>query len=201
MVIPRLRLVQAQSAFSDTVGALHNSLTGEAKKEVRSVVLRVGKARIMWPENFQRDQDPLCASDDAVTPRPNFASVFAQQCTGCVKAEWQGDEPPACALAYTYLLCDRDADDLPALLTATRTSLKAAKQVNTLVRAFGVRREVIVSGQQTINDKGKFYTLTFRLGNGIEPDDVARYAAMARALSGVVLSADTGEDLKGDEPF
>jgi hypothetical protein len=145
----------------------------------------------------------LCASDDAVTPRPNFVGAYSEQCASCAQAEWHGDEPPACALCYVYLLADRDADDLPALLTATRTSLKAAKQANTLVKAFGVKREIIVSGQQTINDKGKFYTLTFRLDNGIEPDGVMRYAAMARALSGVVLSADTGEDLNGsgDEPF
>ena len=194
LVIPRLRLVQAQSAFSDAVGQLYNSLTGEAKPRARVVILRVGKARVMWPTEFQRDQDPICASDDGAVPREVYRGVYAQRCEGCVQAQWLDDTPPPCALAYTYLLADRDADDLPAILTASRTSLRAAKQANTLVRAFGIKRELIIGSELTVNEKGKYHILTFKLGPQLSPDDMARYAAMSQALGGVVLSADVGEE-------
>jgi len=194
LVLPRLRLVQSQSTFCDAeAGLLHNSLTGEAKPEVRVVILKVGKARVMWPESFARDQDPLCASNDAVTPREEFVGVYSVNCAACPMAEWQRDAPPSCSFGYTYLVADRDADDLPAILTATRSSLKAAKAANTLVRAFGVRREIVVSSQQVVNDRGKFHTLTFKLGAEIEPGNAARYAAMSQALGGVILTADAGE--------
>ena len=195
MVLPRLRLVQSQSTFTEAdPGLLYNSLTGEAKPQVRAVVLKVGKARVMWPEAFQRDQDPLCASNDAVVPREEFIGAYAERCEACPMAEWQEDAPPPCSFGYTYLVADRDADDLPAILTATRTSLKPAKAANTLIRAFGVKREIVISSQQVVNDRGKFFTLTFKLGAEIEPENVARYAAMSQALGGVVLTADTGEE-------
>jgi len=195
MVLPRLRLVQSQSTFTEAdPGLLYNSLTGEAKPQVCAVMLKVGKARVMWPENFARDQDPLCASNDAVVPREEFVGAYSERCETCPMAEWQDNAPPPCSFGYTYLIADRDADDLPAILTATRTSLKAAKQANTLVRAFGVKREIVISSQQVVNERGKFFTLTFKLGTEIEPDNVARYAAMAQALGGVILSPDTGEE-------
>ena len=193
LVIPRLRLVQSQSMFSDEVGKLYNSLTGQASDEARCVALKVGKARVRWPDEFVRDQQPLCASNDAITPRDDFAGVFSERCATCAEALWMDDQPPRCALSYVYLLADRETD-LPVMLSASRSSIKAAKQANTLVKAFGVRREIIVGTQEIRNDRGRFFALTFRLGDPVAAEDAARYAAMSRALGGVVLSADIGED-------
>jgi len=193
LVIPRLRLVQAQSMFSDDVGSLYNSLTGIAKQEVKAVILKVGKARVRWPDDFQRDQLPECASNDGIVPRDDFAGVFSERCCTCAEALWLDDQPPRCALSYVYLLADRE-NDLPAMLSVSRSSLKAARQMNTLIRAFGVRREIIIGSQQVTNERGKYHVLTFRLGDPIAPDEVVKYAAMSAALGGVVLTADTGED-------
>ena len=199
MIIPRLRLVQAQSTFSEREGWLFNSLTSEAAESVRVVVLKVGKNRIMWPKQFVRGQQPLCASDDAIAPRPQFAGTYSERCDVCPKAEWLNDRPPECAFGYTYLLACRDAGDLPVILSASRTSLRAAKQVNTLISAFGVRFEIIVSSERVVNDYGKFHTLSFRLGDPVNPDDMAKYAAMSAAFGGTQLGPDAGLDDDDDD--
>ena len=195
MVIPRLRLVQSQSEFSDEVGALFNNLTGEASPAVRAVVLKVGKNRVMWPPDFQRDQQPLCASNDAFAPRDGYVGKYATLCSDCPHAQWGEDgKPPACSFGYTYLIADRDVDDLPAMLTASRTSLKAAKQANTLIRAFGVRREIIIGTKAVVSKQGKYHILAFTLGDSVEPEAIAKYADMSQSLGGTVLGADTGDE-------
>ncbi|MFQ5791401.1 MAG: hypothetical protein ACE5JI_13095, partial [Acidobacteriota bacterium] len=72
--------------------------------------------------------------------------------------EW-GDngEPPRCSFGYTYLASDVDHGDLPFVFTANRSSLKPARTLNTLVRAFGQTRQVVVSAKQAESDRGRYY--------------------------------------------
>ena len=200
MIIPRLRLVQAQSTFSDKEGWLFNSLTGEVSETVRVVALRVGKNRVMWPEKFVRDQDPLCASDDAVAPRKEYMNTYARNCNSCRNSAWLDDEPPPCNFGYTFLLACRDIGDLPVLLSTAPTSVTAAKQANTLIRALGVKYEMIIGTKRKTNDKGKFFVLTFTLGEPIAPESIARYANLSLSLSRAILDADTGPEEPAGPP-
>jgi len=195
LVIPRVRLVQPTSALGGNAGELFNALTGESAPEIHAVILRIGKSRVLWPSEYQRDQRPLCASNDGIVPRTEFAGMYAEQCADCPQMLW-GDngEPPACSFGYSYLAADRSRDDLPFILTANRSSLKAARACNTLVKAFGQRREVVIAAQQAVSDRGKYYVLTFKLGEPIPSEDVIRYVAMARALGGITLGPDVGEE-------
>ena len=193
LVIPRVRLVQPTSALDGNAGELYNSLTGESQAEIRAIILRIGKSRVMWPEGFERNQSPLCASNDGIAPRPEFAGEYAERCEGCPMTEWGDDgTPPRCAFGYTYLCSDVGCDDLPFVLTASRSNLKAARTLNTLSKAFGPRRQVVISAQQAISDRGKYFTLRFALGDNVAPEDVGRYVAMSRALGGVTLGPDVG---------
>lgn len=55
--VPRLRIVGADAVFKD-------SLTGVEYEEVRAVILGVTKQRIMWADEVEDDDKPLCKSPD-----------------------------------------------------------------------------------------------------------------------------------------
>lgn len=188
-LMPRLRLVQAQSQFSDAIGKIFNNITNEAKDAVDVVVIGAKKARCRWPDGaFSRDQEPQCASDDAITAREGMAGIDMRRtpttvCDECVYSQWSTNEkdervPPACALSYNFLVVDVQ-DDLPALITFQRTSARAGRTLVTLVRAFGYRRAYRISTKQMTGPSGKFHVYEVGTGEAIIPERLSHYVAMA----------------------
>lgn len=196
MILPRLRVVQAQTAFSEAVGQLHNSLTDTAKPFVHAVFLAVRKSRVMWPSGFERGQDPTCASDDAVSSRTNMSGAAADgkpttHCDKCIFSAWQDSTPPECSMFYNFMGVDIDEGDMPFLVSFGRTSAKAGKQLITLLKTFGLKRTFVISTEQQKNDKGKFYILSVKAGELLNAEQQTYYADLARSFSSVSITADT----------
>ncbi len=196
IVLPRLRLRQPTSSFGSPqdAGKLHNNLAESFVQSVEAVVLRVSKGRVMWPETFSGDNAPECASDNGVAPRINGGLLNRQPgpCSTCPFSQWGADgTPPRCTLVYTYLCADRGDGDMPFLISAQRTSVRAAKKLNSLLKLFGVQKSVRISSELVKGEQGQWYELKFEASNILTPEEMKRYAAMAASLAAVEMSVDT----------
>ncbi len=207
IVVPRIRLRQPTSKFGSpqNAGQFHNNLTEQFADSIEAVVLRVSKGRVMWPEAFSGDNEPECASDDGIMPRAGNGLSNKQPgpCAACEFAQWSPDgSPPRCSLVYTYLCADRSNDDMPFLIAATRTSAKAAKKLNSLIKLFGIRKSIRIAAELVNGDQGQWYELKFEAGESLAPEEVRRYADMARSLASVEMRVDSevpDEEPSGDD--
>ena len=208
IVVPRIRLRQPTSKFGtpQDAGKFHNNLTEGFSETIDAVVLRVSKGRVMWPEAFSGDNEPECASDDGIVPRVGNGLSNRQPgpCATCPFSQWSPDgTPPRCSLVYTYRCADRGNDDMPFLISAMRTSAKAAKKLNSLIKLFGIRKSVRIAAELVNGDQGQWYELKFEAGESLSPDEVRRYADMARSLAAVDMAVDTEpvDEPGGDDPL
>jgi hypothetical protein len=189
-ILPRLVLVQPTSRLEDAEpGQFHNSVLGTYVPEFTAVLLRVQKQRVFWPEGYNAEQDPNCASDDNIKPREEFSGAYADQCAGCPMAQWgEGDTPPQCSLVYAYLLVDTDAG-MPSLISLTRTSARTAKQLNTLFAAYRFSRQYHFTSEKVVNPKGTFYEWRVSDAGAVDRET---YISIARRLAGKPITVDTG---------
>lgn len=208
IILPRVRLRQPTSKFGapKDAGKFHNNLTETFVEQIEAVPLRVAKGRVMWPAVYSADSGPECASDDGLQPRAGNGLSNKQPgpCAFCPMAQWgEADTPPRCSLVYTYLCADRGNDDMPFLISAMRTSAKAAKKLNSLIKLFGIRKSVRIAAELVNGDQGQWYELKFEAGESLSPDEVRRYADMARSLAAVDMAVDTEpvDEPGGDDPL
>lgn len=195
IILPRVRLRQPTSKFGtpQNAGQFHNNLTETFVEQIEAVPLRVAKGRVMWPAAYSGDNAPECASDDGTQPRANGGLTNRQPgpCAVCPMSQWgENGVPPRCSLVYTYLFADRN-DDMPFLLSAMRTSAKAAKKLNSLIKMFGIRKTIIVRSELVNNEQGQWYEFVFQAGQPLTPDEVKHYGEMAASLAGVAMVVDT----------
>lgn len=199
-MLPRVRLAQNTSRIEKAnPGEFHNSLTGIVRKELTFVVLRVGKGRVMWPENYQAEQDPLCASDDGRKPREEHEGKYdaLQGCAKCPMSQWAEDHtPPACSLAYNYLCVDT-SDGMPFLASLSRTSAKAAKQLNTLFGIHTITHAIKATTEKVTKDQGVWFE--WRISDAGKVDNPAAFLQMARNLAGRAITTDTGDEKVADD--
>lgn len=200
MAMPRLRMVQPTStSFNDAQpGTIHNSITGVAVKEFTAVVLRVSRGRVCWPEKYRSGEDPLCASDDGLLPRQEYSNVYdhGQGCTACSMAEWgPNGEPPKCNLAYNYLVLVIDTE-MPGVISMTRTSVKTAKQLNTLVSTYNIKHAIrFYASDKITGETGAWYEWRVADAGPVENPD--RFIRAARNLAGSKITTDTEHDGNG----
>ena len=162
LMVPRMRVLQPTSKLDGTTGGFHFNLTGETKKTVVAVLLRVQKGRVMWnPDDLAAA--PVCASDDAKTPRSG--GTYANPCADCPMSKWGAENtPPPCSATYNFLAADTEDDNAPFMLSLSKTSLKHAKRI---ISVFVLKHKPLWSGPVRImsilvtSDKGKWYEVTF----------------------------------------
>ena len=198
-IIPRVRLAQLMSNLPGAdPGEFHNNVTGNAMKEFIAVILRVSKGRVMWPDQYAREQEPLCASDNSRAPREKYAGIYdlGKGCAQCPMSAWgEEGQTPFCSLAYTYLGIDFTTG-LPFLISLSRTSAKTAKQLNTLFAGYTITHAFKFSVSELITgEKGRWYEA--RVADAGKVDDPARFMALARQFAGRAISTDTGPEGEG----
>jgi len=193
LILPRVRVIQPTSKLEGNPGQLHYNLTGEAVDQIHAVLLKMTKSRVCWDkENL--GADPLCASDDAKTPR---APVYSKTCADCPMAQWGVESdpstPPACRLVYNFLAADLDHDDAIFVIGLGATSAKHAKKI---VSVFMLKRQplfsrpVMVQPVKAESDKGKWYEVVITPNGSARQFDWRPYAAMYQAYQAVTVEAD-----------
>lgn len=182
--IPQLILVQPQSKnVPDAMkhaGELYNNLTGEFRAAVNGILLSESKGRVCFPAEYDGESDPLCGSDDGLSPREQyvgsdvfnvvtgFAVVIQDSCAGCPLSKFGANgETPMCAKTFSYALIDAETG-IPFVMRAQRTGLQAAKQLNTLAKTLGRRKYIHISSRAVQSDKGNYFVPVFSTNGDAE---------------------------------
>lgn len=210
--LPIIRIVQdqTQGAPEGSAGKFWNNVTNEAKPQLLGTVLSVRKTRLLWPPDFARDAPILCASDDAVEPRPEYKSQLIAQygdetgetCAACPFSQWGVDAngeqiPPACNLSYKYAVLDLETG-MFGLLSLSRTDIKVARQLNTLLvqgmpkLAFGTRR--------VEDDRGNWYAFDYRIVGSLESEDVETAKQLLPLVKSAQVTAEMGTEGEQVDP-
>lgn len=139
-VVPRMTIVQPMSEEGEP-GHFRNSLDGEEFKTLEGIYfLRINKARVMFPEKYERGQDPLCRSDDDYQPDPRIEDPPAEFCRKCPNRDWGEDgSAPPCNLIHRYLGIQ---DGLPFWFDLRSSAIKPSKKFLSALNLQAVKRRV-----------------------------------------------------------
>jgi len=77
--IPRLQLVQGTSRIDGKdghQGEWYNSVTGEFLSNPQLLIIGTAKGRVMFPREFNAENEPLCGSDNGQSPRPEYVGAI-----------------------------------------------------------------------------------------------------------------------------
>jgi hypothetical protein len=184
--VPVMKLVQAQSKMESAdqhLGEWYNSVTSEFSKTPEVLIIGVAKGRVMFPPQYNSENKPMCGSDDGKTPREEYVGAEIEQvvknpntgktqinimvipaaCEGCPFAQWgENNEPPACSEVNTFACVFEDG--LPAIFQVSRTGMKSAAALKTIVASNGIRKAVRFGAIKESNDTGVYYVPVFTPG-------------------------------------
>lgn len=132
--VPMMSIIQK----GDGVGQIYcKKMQATWESGTFSVLKRV-KSRLLWPEKFSKDNDPLCRSYDAITPADDIkgATKMADSCElivgskkkhHCPYADWTaGRTPPRCQERINLLLWHWEVQT-PMWFTVYSTGLSPTK--------------------------------------------------------------------------
>jgi hypothetical protein len=196
IILPRMRLIQPTTPNKvGKPGEFSNNVTGLASPVIEAVIIHIAKGRVMWPEKYQADQDPLCASDDSIIPRDG-CTEYGERCADCPMALWSKDKkgedvPPACSMVYNYLCIDPEGK-MPFALSLMRTSARTAKQLNTLLKMYGPTHVYAFTSEAVSNKSGEFFE--WRVTDGGPVEDLPAYIDLVHQYAGQAVTTDTGEN-------
>ena len=195
LVLPRKRLVQPTSSFSQEAGKIHDNIDEIAVPSITVIPLDYRAGQILWPEKYSKESEPRCASDDGVTPRPNME--FPGPCATCPMSKWRYNEdtgaedlPPECGNTFNFKVMD-PSDGIPALISFKGKSASAGNKLRTFMVKNGYRYAVKISTVFHDDSKGKYYTLLASRAQELTPAEQVYYARQAIRYSKVKITSDT----------
>jgi hypothetical protein len=147
LVIPRYAIVQPTS-HEGTPGTFRSNLTGEERRELRLVPLRIQRGRVLWSDTL--GEEPACKSTDGMVPAPSVEKPVNGACCVlagrrlrpvCPMAMWQrngnGDgagrnEPPKCRDSYSMVGLDLETKT-PFMIAFHGTGIRAVRVLRTMI--------------------------------------------------------------------
>lgn len=195
--LPRLVLVQAQHVHDGAekhMGEWYRTDTNEHIEAPRVLLIGIAKSRAMFEiDNFSRDSEPLCRSDDGFRPRMELVGtkvnglVIPESCLACQFSEWIGDIPPACQLADNWAALTEEGE--PVIFRLKGAGAKVSKQLKNVVRISRARKRptyIELGSAREVSDRGNFFVPTFQIVRDAPPEEML---FMASELAGVNLAA------------
>lgn len=182
LIIPRLKIGQAQSD-GDVAGKLFIDITGDVIDEMELVLLKLTKGRVLFPEDFSRDSEPLCKSQNFKTPEESVESPMSTECKECPYAKWtksstRKNKPPRCNEVWNLLVLDYE-NYVPCWLSLKSTALKPARKIISMLKLRGTAKRIPCWGFKftiTINirtgDSGNSYVPAFSALTELGSDDM-----------------------------
>lgn len=166
---PRLRVAQNKNTeLGIEAGTLYNDVSGQAYGNAVEVIF-LGwfiDTRVMWPIEYHKDNDPECASNDAITPaestdqRP-LTNPQNGPCASCPSAEWgPNGEAPRCSRQRNCALWIVK-DEEPVQLTVQKSGMPPAQRLTVLSETCNVQNSIWVTQKYEDNEKGQYYILLF----------------------------------------
>ena len=195
--LPRLVLVQAQHVHDGAdkhLGEWYRTDTNEHIEAPRILLIGIAKSRAMFElDNFSRDSEPLCRSDDGYHPRMELVGtkvsglIVPDNCLACQFSEWTTDTPPACQLADNWAALTEEGE--PVIVRLKGAGAKVSKQLKNVVRISRARKRptyIELGSTREVSDRGNFYVPTFQIVRDAPPEEMI---FMASELAGVNLAA------------
>jgi len=185
LVIPRYAIVQPTS-HEGTPGTFRSNLSGEERKELRFVPLRIQRGRVLWSDTL--GEDPVCKSADGIVPAPGIEKPVNDACCVlagrrlrpvCPMAMWQrngnGDgagrnEPPKCRDSYAMVGLDLETQT-PFMIAFHGTGIRAVRVLRTVI--FQKRLNLfdaacVLRLRKEQNGKGSYYVPDFAEVKAVE---------------------------------
>ena len=200
---PRLRIAQRGSEEMPA-GTLYNSLTGKQYGATVEAVFLLWETdtAIMWPIKFDKDNDPLCGSDNGKSPNPSterrpLTNPQRGPCSVCPSHQFGADgESPRCSRQRNCIVWLVD-DNEPIRLTLQRSSIPTSKTLTNLGRTCNVRKSIYITSKFEDNDKGQYYIYLFTEGKKQPPTLSFELYQLAQTIE-LNMSADLSTDLSDD---
>jgi hypothetical protein len=197
---PRLRISQPNRPIKIgdekiEPGLIVNTLTGQTWTDLDVVVLVfLDKTRVMWPVNFDTNNDPECLSNDGKVPaqpldmRP-MTNPQTGPCDECPWAQFGEDAPPRCKKQRNFLVWLVEQKE-PAILTMQSTALKSARHLTTLARTKGLRSSVIFTTTSVEDNRGSWVIPAFTAGRRLTASEILELVEVRGELQNLVVGAD-----------
>lgn len=202
LIIPRLSITQPTTPDIDSanVGKFAINVTGDFLENMRVAMVKLTKSRILFPEKYKRDNDPLCRSHDFKFPANDIpgAEPMADSCQlipgdkkkhVCPYANWGADNtPPRCQETWNLLIVDIDSY-MPMWFSVKSTGLKPLRKIVSAVNMICTAKRLPMwalgfdMGMEKItNDSGTFYVPKFSSPTALAVDDFENMTAIRNQL-------------------
>jgi hypothetical protein len=199
---PRLR-ISAQNRpiqVGDKIappGSIVNTLTGEVYEHGLDIVPLVflPRTRVMWPTEFNANNEPQCASDDGHIPSASsdtrtLINPQVGPCADCPFGKFGANgEAPACKMQRNFLVMLVEQGE-PAILTMQSTALTPARTLTTLAKTQGVRKSIKFVTQLQNGDQGTWYVPAFTKGRKLTNAEILALVEARDELKNLVIAAD-----------
>ena len=184
LIIPRLKVGQSQS-LGDVAGKLFIDVSGDVADEMELVLLKIHKSRVLFPEKFSRDSEPLCRSQDFIVPEDLGEGIepMAASCADCPYGKWtkgatpKKNTPPRCSEVWNFLVLDYESF-MPVWFSLKSTALKPARKIVSMLKLRGTARMIPAWGfkfkanvEVRSGDSGESYLPVFSELTELDPED------------------------------
>lgn len=208
ITLPYIRLTQAMSddvtSGERRPGELVHSITGEVYPQpLEFIPVMVSVVRSRFEERVR-----VCFSPD---DRIGVGDPGGE-CAKCPFAQWT-HEPPKCTRGYQYVVFLPGHEPLPVALILAKTSVKAAKKLNYMLKAYARRGSVFtLEAKKQQNNKGTFFVFDVNRARDMTPEELQHMLELRNSLAGqtIVVEQDAGDfsfdetgdtGATGDDPY
>lgn len=191
---PRLRISQPNRPIrvgdeEVTPGNILNSLTGQMWERIEFVpVMFLSRTRVMWPEKFDAESEPLCVSDDGDVPSRG-TEPMPGPCATCPMAQFVDGARPRCAVQRNFIVWIVETGE-PVILTMQSTAIASAKQLTALAKGSGIKRSITMATTKLRDSRGSWYVPVFMRGAALPASLILEIAAVRDELKNLVVRAD-----------
>jgi len=213
LIIPRLTITQPTTPdiAADQVGKFCINVTGDYHDTMRVAIIKLTKSRILFPDKYKRDNEPLCRSHDfkfpAEIPGVTPMAATCQLIPGdtkkhtCPYANWGADNtPPRCQETWNLLIVDIDTY-LPMWFSIKSTALKPLRKIVSAVSMICTAKRLPMWAlgfdmalEKITNDSGTFYAPQFSGLAALPPDDAANMDAIRKQMVNVDIKDSSEPD-------
>ena len=209
VVMPRLAILQGLSKLvmdgNAPVGKVANALTKEIYgDEFTFIPLFLFKTRA----KFVQGKGLVCMSRDAMVCSFNNEDTHEQgeDCLACPDAQWskenQKDTGPACSLVYNYpVLNVSNMKQFPVSISLMRTSIKAAKQLNSMLLFTGedlFSSKIKLTTEKIPGEKGIYFGPMFEMAGKASDEEYAIAKKWFDTLRKKSIDVDLQEEAPGN---
>ena len=193
LVMPIRKLVQGVSRKADTTkaGQFWDELSDAYKPKMNVAIIWMRRERTMFGESL--DEGPICASNDAITPRRVVECGGGMTGPTCEACEFSNN---GCQFSYGLLCYDLDDSEMFVLRVggASRGDWRRylTKGQRDGTAAYAVT--TIIGSEQRKYTKGTAFAITFQSGGGL-PEDTVRFMQEKVAQYQGLQSAEPADDI------